>query len=362
MTEKISLMKPYVGREELEAIKKVLDSGYMTEGPVTKEFEEKFASYVGAKHGIATTSCTTALELALKVLGVGPGDEVIAPDFTYPITAGVAVLVGAKPVLVDVDLESRNITADHIKEAITEKTRCIIPVSEFGNPLDKEVYEIGEEHDIPVVEDAACSAGAEINGKKVGTFADMTCFSFHPRKVITTGEGGMITTDNNEFAEKLRSLKKFGMEDDQFKYWGTNYKLSNVLGAIGLTQLGKIEEIIKTRIEKAKKYGELLEEIDDVEPPVVRDGTRHTFQSYAVRLEEDGVRDDLRKYLQEQGIETQIGTYALHLEPCFANVKRVGSLKNSEELYNNLLTLPLHHNLTTEDQERVCSAISEFLG
>lgn len=359
---KTPLMKPYVGKEELNAIQKVLDSGWMTEGPITKKFEENFAAYVGAKHGIATTSCTTALELALRVLDVGFGDEVVVPDFTHPITAGVAVLVKAKPVLVDVNLESRNVTADHIEEAITKRTKCIIPVSEFGNPLKSEVYKIGEVHDIPVVEDAACSAGAEIDGKKVGTLADMTCFSFHPRKVITTGEGGMITTDNDEFAKRLRSLKKFGMEKGQFKRWGTNYKMSDVLGAIGLAQLEKIEDIIKMRIEKAKKYDELLAGIDGAKPPAVRKGTRHTFQSYAVYIEKDGMRDKLREHLAKRGIETQIGTYALHLQPCFASVEKRGSLENSERLFKNLLTLPLYHELSAEDQERVCSMISEFLG
>lgn len=347
--------------EELEAVKKVFDSKYMTEGPVTKQFEEKFSEYIGAKCAVATTSCTSALELTLRVLGIGPGDEVIVPDFTYPITAGVAFLVGAKPVLVDVDLESYNVTASNIEDAITDNTKCVIPVSEFGNPLDKDVYRVGKEHGLLIVEDAACSVGAEIDGKKVGTFADATCFSFHPRKVITTGEGGMITTDDDEFAEKARALKRFGLREGKFVYAGTNYKLSDVLGAIGLVQLGKVERIIKERIEKARIYDELLEKVEHVRTPTVKPNVRHTFQSYTIYIEKEGIRDRLRQDLAERGIETQIGTYALHLQPCFASVERKGDLENSEKLFSNLLTLPLHHELSFDDQKRICNVISELL-
>lgn len=332
----------------------------MTEGSVTREFEKNFADYVGAEYGIATTSCTTSLELALRVLGIGAGDEVIAPDFTYPITAGVAVLVGAEPVLVDVDLESRNVTADRIEKAMTEKTGCIVPVSEFGNPLKLEVYELAEEYGVPLVEDAACAAGAEINDTKVGTFADLSCFSFHPRKVITTGEGGIITTNSKELAEKVKSLKRFGIEDGEFRYWGTNSKLSNIQGAIGLVQLNKIEDIIEMRIKRARRYDDLLENIDGVTSPKVRENVRHTFQSYTVYVE-NGLRDELRVYLSEEGIETQIGTYALHLEPCFSGVKKIGSLENSEKLYRNLLTLPMYYEMTDEEQDRVCHEISNFM-
>jgi len=358
---KIPLARPFVGDEELEAIRKVLDSKYMTEGPMTKQFEEKFSEYIQVKNSVATTSCTTALEIALRVLGIGPEDEVIVPDFTYPITAGVAFLVGAKPILVDVDLESYNVTADAIENAITKKTKCVIPVSLCGNPLDKDVYRVSREHGLLIVEDAACSVGAEIDGKKVGTFADITCFSFHPRKIITTGEGGMLTTDDDELAEKARSLKRFGLKDGKFEYIGTNYKLSDILGAIGLVQLSKVESIIKDRIQKAKIYDELLADVEYVKTPSVKPNVKHTFQSYVIYIKKEGVRDRLRRDLAENGIETQIGTYALHLQPCFTNVERRWDLKNSEKLFNNLLTLPLHHELSFEDQKLVCGAISEFL-
>ena len=360
--KKIYLMRPFVGEEELEAVRKVFESKYLTEGPVTQEFEKKFAEYVGAKRGVAVTSCAIGMELALQVLGIGPGDEVIVPDFTHPATGDCVCQVGASPILVDVDLESYNITAEAIEDAITERTKCIIPVSWGGNPLDTEIYKLGEEHNIPILEDAACSVGAMIGDKKVGSLADMSVFSFHPRKVMTTGEGGMLTTDSDEFAEKAQSLKKFGVNrEGRFVYHGTNYKMSNIVAAIGLEQLKKLDKILEDRIEKAKRYTELLEGLDHIRPPTVKPNVRHTFQSYCIYVEREGWRDKLRQDLLKKDIETQIGTYALHLEPSYADVKRSGDLKNSEKLYKNLLTLPLHHELTYEDQEYITKSISEFI-
>lgn len=359
--KKIYLMRPFVGEEELEAVSKVFESKYLTEGPVTQEFEERFAEYVGAKHGVAVTSCAIGMELALQVLGIGPGDEVIVPDFTHPATGDCVCQVGASPILVDVDLESYNVTAEGIEDAITEKTKCIIPVSWGGNPLDPAIYKLGEERNIPILEDTACSAGAKIGDMKVGSLADMSVFSFHPRKVMTTGEGGMLTTDNSEFAEKARSLKMFGAKNGRFVYHGTNYKMSNIVAAIGLEQLKKLDKILEDRIEKAKVYSELLEGLDHIRPPVVKPNVRHTFQSYCIYVEKEGWRDKLRQDLLKKGIETQIGTYALHLEPSYADVKRNGDLNNSEKLYKNLLTLPLHHELSYEDQEYIFKSISEFI-
>lgn len=359
--KKIYLMRPFVGEEELEAVKRVFESKYLTEGPVTQEFEKKFAEYVEAKRGIAVTSCAIGMELALQVLGIGPGDEVIVPSFTHPATGDCVCQVAAEPILVDVDLESYNITTEGIEEAITERTKCVIPVPWGGNPLEPEIYKLGEEHNIPILEDTACSAGAMIGDKRVGSLADISVFSFHPRKVMTTGEGGMITTNSNEFADKAHALKRFGEENGRFVYHGTNYKMSNIVAAIGLEQLKKLDKILEDRIEKAKRYTELLEGLDHIRPPVVKPNVRHTFQSYCIYVEKEGWRDKLRQDLLKKGIETQIGTYALHLEPSYANVKRNGNLENSEKLFKNLLTLPLHHELTYEDQEYIVKSISKLL-
>ena len=363
----IQLMKPYIGDEELAAIKKVLDSGYLTEGKETHEFERKFAKYIGVDHAIATTSCTTALELALRILQIGPGDDVLMPDFTYPATADVVNLVGAEPILVDVDMETYNINIEDLEPAITEHTKCIMPVSLFGNPVDmKPLRELQEKHGFYIVEDAACCAGAIIDGKKVGTMADISGFSFHPRKVITTGEGGMITTNNPEYAERARALKKFGIKPTaagttSFATLGMNLKLSNILGAIGLVQLSKIEEIINDRIEKVKIYSKLLEDIDTIIPPKVREGVRHTYQSYSVYLEKEGIRDNILKAMRAEGIECQIGTYSLSLEPAFENTRKFGTLENSHKLFHNLLTLPMHHDLSYEDQEYICDTLKDLI-
>lgn len=362
MKKKIYLMRPFVGEEELEAVKRVFESKYLTEGPVTQEFESKFAEYVGPKYGIAVTSCAIGMELALQVLGIGPGDEVIVPDFTHPATGDCICQVGAEPILVDVSLESYNISVEAIEDAITEKTKCIIPVSWGGNPLDTEIYKLGKEHNIPVLEDTACSVGAKIGDKKVGSLADISVFSSHPRKVMTTGEGGMITTNSDDFAEKAQSLKKFGVDrEGRFVYHGTNYKMSNIVAAIGLEQLKKLDKILEDRIEKAKRYTELLQGLDHIRPPVVKPNVKHTFQPYCIYIEKEGGRDKLRQDLLEKGIETQIGTYTLHLEPSYADVKRNGDLKISKKLFRNLLTLPLHHELSYEDQEYVVKSISELI-
>jgi len=360
--QKIFLMRPFVGDEELNAVKKVFDSKYLTEGPVTKEFETSFAHFVSANHAIAVTSCMTGLELAIRVLGIKKGDEVIVPDFTHPATGDCVYQVGADAILADVDINSYNITPETIEGAITKKTKCIIPVSWGGNPIDPEIYKIGKEHEIPILEDAACSAGAKINGKKVGSIADITTFSFHPRKIITTGEGGMITTNDSALAEKAVALKHFGQTTNgRFTYHGTNYKMSNIAAAIGIEQLKKLPRILDDRIKKATRYSDLLKEIKGVRPPTKKSGITHVFQSYCIYVERDGVRDRLRKDLADRAIETQIGTYALHLEPSYSDVRKSGSLKNSELLFTHLLTLPLHHELTDQDQEYIVDSIKDIL-
>jgi dTDP-4-amino-4,6-dideoxygalactose transaminase len=360
MSETIPLAVPEVGDEELEEIKKVLETGFLTEGATTKEFEESVAEYLNVKHAIAVTSCTTGLHTVFECLDI-KGQEVIVPDFTYPATAEAVILAGGKPVLADVDIESMNINKEILEEAYSEDMKVFCPVSWAGVPLEKDVYDFAEKHDLKCLEDAACSLGAKLNGEFVGKLADYSVFSFHPRKVITTGEGGMITTDDDDIAEKCYSYKHFGAKGSSFETVGTNYKLSNVLSAIGLIQMKKIEDIIKMRNEKAKIYEEILSKIDGIKPAYTGNNSRQTFQSYTCYVEEDGLRDKIRDELAKENIQSQIGTYALHLEPAYKNLKRVGDLKNSESLFHNGLTLPLHGKLTFEQQERICNLIKKTI-
>ena len=362
MTEKklIPLAVPDVGEEEIDEIRKVVSTGFLTEGATTKEFETMVAEYLGVKHAIAVTSCTTGLHAVLKCLDI-KGQEIIVPDYTYPATAEAVVLAGGIPVLADVDIDSMNINSEILEEAYNEKMSVFSPVSWAGVPLEKEIYQKAKKLGLKMLEDSACSLGAKIGEDYVGKIADYSCFSFHPRKVITTGEGGMITTDNDEIAEKCYSFKHFGAKGTSFETIGTNYKLSNVLSAIGLVQMKKIEKIIETRIQKAKIYQELLSKIVNIKPAYVGKNTRQTFQSYTCYVQKDGYRDKIRKALADENIQSQIGTYALHLEPAYKNMKKVGDLNNSELLYKNALTLPLHKDLTLDDQEKICKIIKENL-
>ena len=365
---KIPLIKPYITQEIKDSVMAVLDSGYLTEGSVTHEFEDVFAKYVNAKHAIAVTSCTTGLEIALRAIGIGPGDEVIVPDYTYPATATVVAITGAHCVIVDVDPSNMLINYDEIEKAITPKTKAIIPVSLFGNPLDyNRLEQIKRKNDLYIIEDAACSIGAEYNGKKVGTFADITVFSLHPRKFITTGEGGMITTENDLWAEWINSYKHFGMAKDSalregmsFEITGTNYKLTNVQSAIGLGQMKQINFLLERRQTQAKRYGRLFENVQNIMLPKTTDNGIHSYQSYCILTD---FRDKIMNILRPQGVEVQIGTYSLHMHPAFRNelyFRISGEMKGSTSAYDHCLTLPLFHDMTIEEQDYVVNKIKEL--
>ena len=356
----IPLAVPDIGDEEIDEIRKVFDTKFLTEGQTTKEFEENVASYLGVKHAIAVTSCTTGLHAVFEGLNI-KGQEVLVPDYTYPATAEAVILAGGKPVLTDVDIESMNMTSEILEEGHDENMTVFSPVSWAGVPLESDIYKKANDFGLKCLEDSACSLGAKIGTDFVGNIADFSCFSFHPRKVITTGEGGMITTNDEQMAEYCHSFKHFGAKGSSFEIIGTNYKLSNILAAIGLIQMKKIEKIIQTRIEKAKIYKEILEKINGIKPAYEGNGTRQTFQSYTCYVEKEGNRDKIRKALADENIQSQIGTYALHLEPAYKKFKRIGNLENSEKLFYNALTLPLHKDLTNDDQEKICKIISQVI-
>jgi len=259
----IRLMVPELDNTELQSIKKVINSGFVTEGEITSLFEKKFAKYVGARFSIATTSGTTALELALRILKIGKGDEVIIPSFTHPATGNCVLSVGAKPVFADISLDTLNIDPALIQLKISKKTKAVIGVSQFGNPLDvAKIRKLKNKYKFYFVEDAACSIGSIIGNKKIGTQADITCFSLHPRKIITTGQGGMLVTSDKKISEMAKIIKNFGLVKRGDKlvqsYWGTNLKLTDIQAAIGIVQLSKIEKIIKKNYQKQNQKSKFV--------------------------------------------------------------------------------------------------------
>ena len=365
---KIPLIKPFINQDIKNRVLDVLDSGYLTEGPVTREFESKLREFIGCKNLIAVTSATTGLEIALRALNIGPGDEVIVPDYTYPATASVVPIVGAKAIIVDVHKEDMLIDYDKIEAAITEKTKAIIPVSLFGAPLDyMRLNQIKSKYNLKIVEDAACSIGAQYSGTKIGCLADITVFSLHPRKFITTGEGGIVTTNDDELGKWMDSYKHFGMnmngssrEGVQFDIIGTNYKLSNLQSAVGLGQLSHIEKLLSKRIELANNYKRIIQNIKEISLPQILNpqaNTQHSFQTYVVYVEN---RDLVMKLMRSKNIEVQIGSYSLHMHKAFQNnslIEIKGEMENSKWCYEHTLALPLYHDLTNDLQELIINEL-----
>jgi len=352
-------MRPKIDENELRLIKKVLKSKILTEGKVTARFEQNVAKYVHSKYAIATTSATTAIHTSLECMNVRR-KKVLVSDFTFPATAFAINLAGGIPVLVDVDKDTMNVTTEIIEDALDEKTRFVLPVSLFGNPLERKFYKLRNKG-LKIIEDAATNLGTKIGEEYVGSLADVTCFSFHPRKIITTGEGGMITTNDKDLAYRCKAYKMFGKVKTEFIQMGTNYKISDILTAVGLAQLRKIEKIIFNRRMKAKIYDELLSKIDFIETQKPTPNSRHTYQSYVCYFTKQNLRDKVRKRLSEKNVEAQIGTYALHCLPPFKKCLRKGNLVNAEFLYKNSISLPLHEELTIDDQEFICKIIMKNL-
>lgn len=352
-------MRPVVGKEEINEIQKVIKSKFLTEGEKTRKFESELAKYVKAKFAIATTSATTALHTTFQCMNVS-GKKILVSDFTFPATADAIIQAGGIPVLMDVDKNTMNVTREIVENSLDESIAHIAPVSLFGNPLEDHFYKL-KKSGLKIIEDAATNLGVKIGKKFVGSMADVTCFSFHPRKIITTGEGGMITTNNKKLADKFRLYKMFGKNKKGFIENGTNYKLSDILSAVGLSQLKKIEKIIQNRINKAQIYNELLSKIDFVNIQQTMKNSRHTYQSYTCNITKPGLRDKLKNALEKNNVESQIGTYALHCLPVFKKLLKKGNLSNSEFLYKNSISLPLHEELTIDDQEFICKIISKII-
>ena len=357
----IFIAKPLMGEEEKKAVSEVLDSGMIACGPKTEEFEKKFAKYVGCKYAIATTSGTTALHLGLLSLGISKGDEVIVPSFSFIASANSILFCNAKPVFCDVNQKTFNIEVNKIENPITGKTKAIMPVHLYGQPADmRSITDIAEDYDLKVIGDACQAHGAKYNGKMIGSFGDVECFSFYPTKNMTTGEGGMITTNSEELAEKAYSIRNHGREKNRWGYdhgsLGYNYRMTDIAAAIGIEQLKKLPKFNEKRRENAKYLNENLSEIKEIATPIVLKNAEHVYHLYTIRCKD-------REKLIYQLKENEVGYGIYYPKPLhfYKHLKQYAhrDLKNSEILANEVLSLPVHPALNEQDLQKIVEVISK---
>jgi len=370
----IPITRLALGDAEAEAAAAVVRSGWLMNGPRTEEFERKVADYVGAKHAIAVSSATTGLHLGLLGAGVKPGDEVICPSYSFIATANAMRYIGARPVFVDIDPRTYNIDVSAIEPAITERTTAIMPVSQIGLPADlNPIMAIAAEHGLKVVEDAAPALGASIDGRRLGSISDFTIFSFDARKILTTGEGGMITTDDTEAATRIRLLRAHAASVstadrdrankiilETYPEVGFNYKLTDIQGAIGAIQMDKIDSVIAERRRLADRYAELLAGEDRIELPYEPEGFRHVYQSYSVRLKSGRPQEDVMRSMMELGVATR-RIFDIHKQRAFADLGEVPSLPVTEAAAREAILLPMFVGLTDDEQDDVVAALAKSL-
>ncbi len=375
--ETIPIMRPHLGAEEAAAASAAIESGWVAQGPRVAEFEATFAARVGAGHAVALSSCTTALHLALVVLGVGPGDEVVVPSLSFIATANAARYVGATPVFADVDEYTQNLSPKTVEQVVTAATRAVILVHQAGVPADiGAIHRLCDGRGVAVVEDAACAIGAMYEGDPIGSHSELVAFSFHPRKVITTGEGGMLTTSRPQWAERVRRLREHGMSMsaadrhraqgvviEQYLETGFNYRMTDIQAAVGLVQLGRLDDIVARRRHLASRYHELLADVPGI--TMVADPAYGTanFQAFWVVLPDDFPlsRNDLMAKMLEAGISSRRGIMAAHLEPAYAGHPHP-DLPVTERLNRQSLILPLYHQMTEDDVRRVAAVVREAAG
>ncbi|GAA0475322.1 DegT/DnrJ/EryC1/StrS family aminotransferase [Parasphingorhabdus litoris] len=375
----IPIALPSIGEDEIVAVREALRSGWITQGPRVAEFESAFAVRHQVNHAFAVTSCTTATHLALVAAGVGPGDEVLVPAFTWVSTANVVIHCGAVPIFVDVDPATNNIMPSDIAHRITDRTKAIIPVHLFGLCADIEAIKAVLPDHVVVIEDAACAAGASYHGRPAGSLGDIGAFSFHPRKSITTGEGGMVTTNNSEYAARIDSLRNHGasISEEQrhngprpyilpeFEVVGFNYRMTDLQGAVGAIQIKKLDEFISERNNWAQHYMAQLADVDWLVTPKVPDNYSHAWQSFVTFVNPDlspTTRNEMMDKLQKTGVATRPGTHAVHMLGAYRDRFDIKpeDYPGALSCNNNTMAIPLHNKMIEEDYAYVIKAIKSI--
>lgn len=385
----IPITKTYFGPEELRAVQIPLETGWVVQGPFVKLFEDRFSAFTGAQFSSATSSCTTALHIAVAALGLKPGDEVIVPAFTWVATANVVEYMGATPIFCDIDLQTFNIDVQQVESLITPRTVGIIPVHLFGLCADMNaLMAVARNHRLWVIEDAACAFGGWIGEKHAGTFGNAGCFSFHPRKSLTTGEGGMITTADEELDRLSRSLRDHGASRSdlarhtekasfllsEYNQLGFNFRMTDIQGALGCAQMDRAEWLLKERSSRAANYDEILSDLDWLDTPFVPESYQHGYQAYVCLFRPDiptmknveqlhEQRNDLMMSLEERGIATRQGTHSPVIQGYYANKYglRPEQFPNSYIADRLSLALPLYPQMTDEEQSLVCNSLREAI-
>ena len=367
----LPLLRPFFDQEEIDEIKKVFDSGWVAQGPKVKEFERCCAKYLGCNYAIAVTNCTAALHLALLALGIKKGDDVLVADYTFPATGHSVLYCGARPVFVDINRETYNLDPVELKKKLTKRSKVIMPVHTFGQPADMDpIMEFAEAYDLKVVEDAACALGAKYKGNQAGTIGHIGCYSFHARKGVTTGEGGMVVTNDESLAESIRYLSVFGMKTAWerkkskkfsipiFTDLGYNYKMSDIAAAIGVVQLKRLDKILRRKRQLAKYWDTQLQDVKYIKPPYIDEHVRPVYQAYVTLIDKgidrNGVIDDLAML----GIQTNIGTYASHIQPVYKSKDRC---PNSLEVFKRALSLPLYYGMMELNIDLATSKLRQTL-
>ncbi len=363
MTYRIKLFEPVIEEDEIQNVVEVLKSKWLAHGPVVERFEEEFAKYLGVDYAAAVSNGTIALVLALKAFDIGPGDEVLVPDYTFIATATSVLMTGARPVLVDVDPRTFNISVDDVLNKITPRTRAIIAVHLFGHPADlKALQEIAQDKGLVLIEDAAQAHGAEAYGKKVGCFGDAATFSFYATKNLTTGEGGMVVSNDRRVIEKVKLLRNHGQIAKYIhEVLGGNYRMTSIQAAIGLAQLRKLDRLNERRRKNAALLTQLLSRIQSIGLPVEEPWAKHVYHLYAAKIV-DADRDCVRECMVKRGIEVAVHyPIPIHRQPLFRKLGYGECCPNAVRLSQIELSLPVHPLLSEDDVRFVALTLSECI-